>query len=277
MRSLIIYLVLFFSCYSAYSIDPDREYIRTPDSVKWEYEQLEIQTNDGFLLNTWIYAANPERNKDTVLILAYPDAGNMSYFVYHSAILANAGYTVVTFDYRGFGKSQDFEIQKNYLYHKEFAQDLEAVVSEISQRMQNKRVGIWAMSMGTTIVSRAYPQIKNQIDFIVGDGFVTRPDLIVDYYKMKGKEIVLPEKSEFFKNSIDSINCPLLILAGSKDEVTTYEAAILLKNELGENCKVVKYEGDHLTGFQVDYDNKGFGGWFLEQMEGFLVSENISD
>src|SRR5690606_12276000 len=131
--------------------------------------------------NTWIYEAKPENDKDTVLILAYPDAGNMSYFVYHAAILANAGYTVVTFDYRGFGKSQDFEIQKEFLYYKEFAWDLEAVVETISKEIPNKKLGIWAMSMGTTIASRAYPQIKGQIDFIIGEGFVTDPDGIVDY------------------------------------------------------------------------------------------------
>jgi alpha-beta hydrolase superfamily lysophospholipase len=255
---------------SVFAINPDREYIRTPDSVKWNYQQLEIQTSDGFRLNTWIYEAKPENDKDTVLILAYPDAGNMSYFVYHSMILANAGYTVVTFDYRGFGKSQDFEIQKELLYYKEFALDLEAVVEAISKKIPNKKLGIWAMSMGTTIASRAYPQIKNQIDFIIGEGFVTVPDEIVGYYKQQGKEILLPENSSEFKKSIESIDCPLLILTASNDDVTTHNSALKLQEKLGANCSIIRYEGDHLTGFQVDYDNKGFGGWFVDQLDRFL-------
>ncbi len=78
-------------------------------------------TEDNYKLNSWIYEANPEKNKNKVIILSYPDAGNMSYFVYYAAILANAGYTVVTFNYRGFGKSDDFEIQQDYLYYTEFA------------------------------------------------------------------------------------------------------------------------------------------------------------
>ncbi|MGX7835578.1 hypothetical protein ACWKSR_10550, partial [Campylobacter fetus subsp. venerealis] len=115
-----------------HAINPDREYILTPDSVGWNYEQLLIKTTDGYQLNSWVYEANKENDKDTVLILAYPDAGNMSYFVYHSAVLADAGFTVVTFDYRGFGESDDFEIQREYLYYTEFALDLEAVVDTIS-------------------------------------------------------------------------------------------------------------------------------------------------
>ena len=266
----ILFFLLLFSFNSVYSINPDREYIRTPDSVKWNYQQLDINTRDGFRLNTWIYETKPENDKDTVLILAYPDAGNMSYFVYHAAILANAGYTVVTFDYRGFGKSQDFEIQKEFLYYKEFAWDLEAVVETISKEIPNKKLGIWAMSMGTTIASRAYPQIKGQIDFIIGEGFVTDPDGIVDYYKEKGKEILLPESSDEFKISLESIDCPLLILTASNDKVTTHGSAIILQKKLGDNCEISRYEGEHLTGFQVDYDNLGFGGWFLSELEEFL-------
>lgn len=266
----ILSLFLFFSFNSVYSINPDREYIRTPDSVKWNYQQKDVFTHDGFRLNTWIYEAKPEKDRDTVLILAYPDAGNMSYFVFHAAILANDGYTVVTFDYRGFGKSQDFEIKKEYLYYIEFAWDLEAVVENISREIPSKKLGIWALSMGTTIVSRAYPQIKNHVDFIIGEGFVTDPDGIVDYYKEKGKEILLPESSDEFNISLESIDCPLLILTASNDKVTTHESAVRLQKKLGANCQISGYEGEHLTGFKVDYDNLGFGGWFLNELEEFL-------
>lgn len=266
--SLFYFAIFHFN--PVFAIDPDREYIRTPDSVKWNYEQLEIKTKDGFKLNSWIYEAKQENNKDTVLILAYPDAGNMSYFVYHAMILANAGYTVVTFDYRGFGKSGDFEIQREYLYYREFAWDLEAVVDDISVKFQEKKIGIWGMSMGTTIASRAYPQIKDQVDFIIGEGFVTDPAAIVHYYKLKGKTILLPEEPEFYRKSVQSITCPVLILTASNDEVTTHRAALELQETLDGNCQVTQYEGDHLTGFQVNYDSKGFGGWYVEQIDGFL-------
>ena len=205
----LLFLLLF--CFGlvnrGFAIDPDREYIKTPDSVNWDYEQLIITTKDHFKLNSWIYQANMENDKDTVLVLAYPDAGNMSYFVYHAAILANAGYTVVTFDYRGFGKSDDFKIQREYLYYNEFAWDLEAVVNVVSKKFEDKKIGVLGMSMGTTIISRAY-----------------------------------------------------------------YGDALALGNTLGENCTVVQFEGEHLAGFQVEYEQKGFGGWYVEQIDQFVKS-----
>lgn len=120
------------------AIDPDKEYTITPDSIGWEYEELTATTEDGYDLNTWIYAPNPDNEKDEVLVLVYPDAGNMSYFVYHASIMANLGYTVVTFDYRGFGKSDDFDIKSDYLFHTEFATDLEAVVNFTEKKLKIK-------------------------------------------------------------------------------------------------------------------------------------------
>ncbi|MDO6436089.1 alpha/beta fold hydrolase [Cyclobacterium sp. 1_MG-2023] len=253
-----------------FAINPDREYIRTPDSVAWNYEQLSITTKDHFQLNTWIYEANKENNKDTVIVLAYPDAGNMSYFVYQAAILANAGYTVVTFDYRGFGKSDDFEIEREYLYYTEFAWDLEAVVDTIAEKFNDSKIGVLGMSMGTTIASRAFPSIKDKVDFIIGEGYVTDTSAIIERYKALEKNLILPEKPKKYKKAIKAIDIPLLIFTASNDTITTHQDAESLYQLLGQNCEVVKYSGEHLTGFQVDYEYKGFGGWYVEQINFFL-------
>lgn len=128
------------------------------------------------------------------------------------------------------------------------------------------------MSMGTIVSVMAFPHIKNQVDFIIGDSFVTDPAEIVDYYKVQGKEILLPRGNQTFRSALESIDCPILILAAKDDAITTYSSAMEMKEKLGENCQVVLYEGGHLTGFQVNYESKGFGGWFLIQVEGFLVT-----
>lgn len=267
---LLTSVIFFFAFSKAFAINPDREYFMTPDSVSWNYEQLKIKTKDNYKLNTWIYEANSENKKDTVIILAYPDAGNMSYFVYYAAILANEGYTVVTFDYRGFGKSDDFEIQREYLYYTEFALDLEAVVDDISKKFKYQHIGIWGMSMGTAIASRAYPSIKGKIDFIIGEGFVTDTSILIDRYKELEKELLLPEESRIYEKAIQSIKSPVLIMTASNDEITTHQDALKLQEILGQSCEVIQYEGNHLSGFQLDAENLGFGTWYVEQINSFL-------
>ena len=215
-----------------HAINPDSNYILTPDSIGWEYEELRIRTEDNFELNTWIYAPNPETDKTAVIILAYPDAGNMSYFVYHAATLAKEGFTVVTFDYRGFGKSSDFEINPDNLYYLEFSKDLEAVVDNISNKFSNKKVGIWSLSMGTIITSRTYSNIREELDFIIGEGFVTNTAYMIDRYGKRGKNLILPEPETTYTQIGEQIDVPLLILAASKDEITTVSDALELQEKL---------------------------------------------
>ncbi|WP_200974462.1 S9 family peptidase [Echinicola sp. 20G] len=270
-----VFLMLLSLINQAFAIQPDREYFMTPDSISWNYEELKITTEDGYKLNSWIYEARPENDKGVVLVLAYPDAGNMSYFVYYAGIMANAGYTVITFDYRGFGKSDDFDIQSDYLYYTEFAKDLEAVVKAASLKFRDKKFGIWSMSMGTTIASRAYPVLKGKIDFMIGEGYVTDTLAIVDRYKEKGKLLVLPEESAEYRKAIESIDIPLLIFTASKDIITTHQDTLGLQKALGNHCEVIQYSGEHLAGFSYLLESKGFGGWYVEEINGFLEKVKV--
>lgn len=194
----------------------------------------------------------------------------MSYLVYHSYILANAGFTVVAFDYRGFGQSSDFSINKDFLYHPEFSNDLEAIVKYVSQNYNDFDIGIWALSMGTTITTLTYPRIENQIDFIIGEGFVTSPDLVSKRIKeQKGKVIILPEKAETYNNFINKYDLPMLIFTASNDTITTTSDAHNLKKRIGTKCQIVEYEGSHLRGFQA-WPEKAFGLGYTEAIKGFL-------
>ncbi|MGL1889529.1 MAG: lysophospholipase [Reichenbachiella sp.] len=254
----------------AFSIRPDKEYILTPDSVGWSYEELVIKTEDNLDLNTWIYSPNPETDKKTVLVLAYPDAGNMSYFVYHAAFFANSGFTVVTFDYRGFGKSSDFIINPNYLYYNEFSQDLISVIKNISSKYKNHSIGIWALSMGTAVTVNSYNRIADEIDFIIGEGFVTNPKAFVERAKtQKDKNLLLPENAETYITSLNKITIPILLFSGSNDKFTTTQDTVDLKSKLGNTCQIIEYQGGHISGFQA-WTEKGFGAGYLEKIDQFL-------
>lgn len=270
--SITLTFIFFLGIYgNLLAINPDKHYVLTPDSIGWDYEELRIKTVDGLELNTWIYAPNPAVDKHTLLILASHDFGNMSYFVYHAATLANRGFTVVTFDYRGFGKSSDFEINPHNIYYLEFSGDLTAVVNNISKKFSDKKVGVWSLSMGIIVTVKAYPDMKEKLDFIIGDGFVTDTAYIIDRYKKRGKALVLPEPESAYSQSVAQIDVPLLILTASKDAITTTSDALELKDKLGETCKVVEYEGEHLQGFRYKIDEKGFGGWYFEQINDFIM------
>ncbi len=264
-------LLILFLPFNLLAIDPDKEYTLTPDSIGWEYEELTVTTEDGYDLNTWIYAPNPDNEKDEVLILAYPDAGNMSYYVYHASILANLGYTVVTFDYRGFGKSSDFQIEPEYLFHKEFSYDLKSIVDFTKIRFTDKSIGIWGLSMGTMVTSYAFEDIKDIIEFLIYDAFVFNPnDHIQRIKSLKGNETFSPIPSAKYTQKWKAIDVPILLFAGSKDEITTAQDAKLIKDEVSSIPVIQIFDGGHLMGFQHEIEESGFGGWYSAQIDEFI-------
>ena len=86
---------------------PDEFEYLTPDQWNLEYEPFELQSVDGLTLTGWHIlpdkAAEPLNR--TVLHL-HGNAQNMTAHLLGSYFLALAGFRLITFDYRGYGRSQ---------------------------------------------------------------------------------------------------------------------------------------------------------------------------
>lgn len=271
MRKYILTLILISATLlSLFAINPSREYIATPDSLGLEYQALEVSTPDGYTLNTWIYAPNPEKDNETVLVLAYGDAGNMSHFVYHAAAFVQQGFTVVTFDYRGFGQSSDFPLRRDFLYHTEFLDDLTAAVAYAKAYIPHHRLGIWALSMGSILATQAAARKKTSIDFIIAEGFVADTGQQVNRINsLKGKAVILPEPAGRYRRAVRRAKIPLLVFAATEDEITTLADAEGLASGKKSPCRVIPYEGGHLRGFQA-LSKRSFGDGYVEKVIRFL-------
>ena len=116
--SLFLYLLLAAS--NAFSLKPEKDYPATPAQYNLSYQEVRIRTKDGVRLNAWVYQTDSTQRNPVTIILAGGDAGNMSYLISYAAGLLSAGYRVVSFDYRGFGQSDDFQISEDHLYYNEF-------------------------------------------------------------------------------------------------------------------------------------------------------------
>ena len=263
MLRIILTGLFIYVLQAAYAIDPAKEYILTPDSIGWNYTSFNIKSGQ-FQIANWVYKPNTHTDKKTVLILALPDAGNQSYFVYHAATLANAGYTVVTFDYRGFGRSSDFEIDRNQLYYTEFSEDLMAVVAVVAKEFKGKQIGIFGMSMGTTITNRIIYKLQKKIDFYIADGLVVDTDVIVSRWNQNNQKLTLPESSKSYTRALAKLALPVMIFCASTDVITTCDDISQLRS-MHAHASVQAYEGDHLTVFQSGDD--GFGQFVISYID----------
>ena len=133
----------------ANAIIPDRQYIRLPQEAGLIYRKLDVTTGDGFRIETWFYPAQDFPGEDSgrqdmlpystideeqrpTLVICNGDAGNMSYQQIDLAMIyAACGFNVVTFDWRGFGASSEFEMDDDYLCYTEMLEDYRAVLAAV--------------------------------------------------------------------------------------------------------------------------------------------------
>lgn len=272
MRLYISVLVMLFSCVT-WAIEPIKEYVDHPANSTINFEAIEIVTPDNYKLKSWICFPPKDKDVKKVLVLAYGDAGNMSYYVRQVLEVAKRGYTVVMFDYRGFGESQAFEMKETQLYYDEFVTDLRAVV-EYSQKRFNQPVGVWALSMGTIASTLLYTDYK--YDFLIAEGFVYSPQDIVDKLKQHLEKIyTLPSSASHYELALSKLTLPVLYFAGDRDGLTSPNDSYRAKY-LNPKSEVVLYKGGHLQGFQALSD-KTHGERYINALDNFFAEKKSTD
>ncbi|MEV6280856.1 alpha/beta hydrolase [Nocardia sp. NPDC051832] len=80
----------------------DRRILQTPDVLGLAYRDLSIETADGETVNAWWL---PARRSIGHVLFAHGNAGNIGDRIPIYALLTDAGFDVLAFDYRGYGRS----------------------------------------------------------------------------------------------------------------------------------------------------------------------------
>src|ERR1700730_15375075 len=82
---------------------PSRELVDTPDDAGLQWSELWPETEDAQRLHGWwIRARAPTIGH---VVLCHGNAGNIGGRVYHAKVLSDAGFDVLLYDYRGYGRS----------------------------------------------------------------------------------------------------------------------------------------------------------------------------
>ena len=82
---------------------PQSQWDDHPDNWNLEYEELSLKTPSNIKLNALYFPAS--NSKGTILFL-HGNGGNISHRLFKIAPLVHRGFSVLLFDYRGYGKSE---------------------------------------------------------------------------------------------------------------------------------------------------------------------------
>lgn len=244
--SIIIecYIILFLCTNNIYF--PSKEVYET----KYPHENVYFKTIDDKKLNAWYV---PPKKEYPIIMFSHGNGGNISYFFDMLIPVANMGYGVFIYDYRGYGKSEGFPFEKG-LY-----KDARAALNFLNneKNIKSENIILWGLSIGGGVTS----QIAIEDDFkavILQSTFTNTRDMGKATLKRVTKKDWLQNLVYFvpfiqkFDNysRIDKITEPLLIVHSIDDSMIPYYQAIK-NNKKSKNGEFSLVNGDDHN----DYEN----------------------
>jgi predicted alpha/beta hydrolase len=249
---------------SSYGIKPDRAYPFTPKDMQLQYEEKHIETSDKYYINSWHIPPHAASAKDKTIIISYGDSGNMSYWLSLAAALAEAGFDVWLYDYRGFGKSSDFAMNVDQLYYNEFLYDLSAVVDAAKQASPHNKICLFGLSMGTVINLLYVNERPGNVDFFVGEGIGYSPDEVIERLKAtSNRNWILPDVMVKIENLYASLRIPVLSFYASDDLIYNKWDLEKIKDVVPQ-IHIINYESGHLGGLTALREK------YIQHIEAFL-------
>lgn len=221
---------------------PSRQLIVTPA----EYEDIWITTPDGIKLHAWFMPAKgiPQDQQAPAILHAHGNAGNIADHDTFSDFLTNAGFHVLLFDYRCYGRSDDTAPINRERLIIDTAAALESLFNH--PRVDPTRIGVLGVSLGGPFALEATanePRVK----------------AIATLSTFSSWQAVAADASPLgpllLRSGIDPINSiqhltnqPYLIMHGNDDQVINpRHANILYQSATDANLPVTlkTYPGDH--------------------------------
>lgn len=261
-------LLFIFCCLTLTSraFKPEPEYWIRPDSLGLKYVEKRLVTPDKAQLLSWLLPTSATKPLKKTLIIAYAATGNMANCVYYADAFLKAGFDVVLFDYRGFGHSSTFEVDSKRFYYDEFVTDLQTAIKAAKTQFPGNKVGVLSFSISTLLATLAYQQVP--FDFLIGDGYVSDPAAIVAYWKREAnREFILPNSATTYSSAVRKIRCPMLLIGGTKDEITSLSSSQQVIAQ-DSHRSLLTYEGDHLQATQV-WKEQVFADGYVRRIRDF--------
>lgn len=117
--------------------------------------------------------------------------------LHHAQFFTNKGYNVVTFDWRGFGESSEWEMNVDYLVYSELLTDYDSVIKEVlkQKEVDTNKLAVYGSSTGAYL-SMAAAHKYNNIKAFVGVGLMTSfsevVPILMQSLNKKGSNLIVP-------------------------------------------------------------------------------------
>ena len=247
LRYFTLAFVLGLGCTAVFGIKPGGSY--DTRSITQKYPNItftRVTTSDKYHLQLADIAPTA-KDKNVTVLICYPDSGNVKEWLGYGMLLAERGYRAIMFDYRGFGGSDRFRIERDTLYYDEFCTDASTTYNYIKKKYPSSKVGLFGLSMGSIMTTAL--ALKHKGDFIIGDSYVADLDsAITQIEHIYKRKMTVPTSSYDYNGDLAYVRQPMLLLNGKYDTICEPNAAAFTSSK---HVVSVVYNGGHLEGPQA--------------------------
>lgn len=210
---------------------PTRDEPSTPAEWGLKYETIDFKSLDGTPLHGWFIPAKnkaPANAKATV-VFSHGNAGSIGHHLGFCVWLAEAGYNVITYDYRGFGKSGGSVGRRGMI------DDVKAAFAYAGGRsdIDANRLISYGHSLGgaQSVTALGETPVKGLRAVVIDGAFASYQAMALSIGGQLGASLVTDELSP--RDFVEKLApVPLLVVHGTRDEVVPvfqgrqlYEAA----------------------------------------------------
>ena len=173
-------------------------------------EEVLFETEDGLSLHGWFVHAEGGAARATVLVFN-GNAGNRSYRAPLAAALARRGYSVLLFDYRGYGGNPGRPSERGLLA------DGRAARAWLESRIgvEGRRLVFFGESLGAA-VALALAVERPPAALVLRSPFTSLTDVGRKHYPFLPVRWLLADRYPSLER-ITGLDCPLLVVAGERD------------------------------------------------------------
>ncbi|MCC6699953.1 MAG: alpha/beta hydrolase [Fluviicola sp.] len=111
-----------------WALNPSKTYKQLPDQKTMPFTEHDVKTSDGATLKAWYFTPAQLVKTTSLVLICHNGEGNMADYLLRASSFTAMGHSVVMFDYRGFGRSSDFEIDNNMYIYPHFQDDVKAMI-----------------------------------------------------------------------------------------------------------------------------------------------------
>ncbi|MGG7471390.1 alpha/beta hydrolase [Chryseobacterium arthrosphaerae] len=211
-----------------------------------DFEEITIRTQDNKLLNSVLFKT---QNPKGVIFYLHGNGGSIKGWGEVAKLYSSMNYDTFILDYRGCGKSEGKINSKDQLFS-----DIDLAYKILLRRYPENKVIILGYSVGTGPAAKLASEHNARL-LILQAPYYSIEDEMEQKISFLPK-FLLKYNFETYKY-LKTVESPVIIFHGDKDEIINYKASLKLKNEFKKGDGLITLKGQHHNGItdNSDYQN----------------------